>query len=135
MSTLSPRRTHQVPTHIRTPETLLTLAGVALSARQFLLLLIGASVSYELWLSLRLLAPLPAGQVLRVVVSALPLGVALAFAFVTLAARTLDAWCLVWLRYALRPHRLVWRSVRFVDPGLLAGMAESDLEKEDAHDD
>jgi hypothetical protein len=58
-------------------------------------------------------------------------GVALAFAFVSLAARTLDVWCVVILRYALRPHRFVWRSVRFSDPG----WAGSEKEEEESDDE
>lgn len=114
----SQRRTHVVPTHVRTPETLLTLAGVNLSVRQFLLILVGIALSYRVWLALALLSALPGGQVARGVLTAIPLGMALAFAFVKLAARSLDAWCVVMLRYLLRPHAFVWRSVRFYEPGL-----------------
>jgi hypothetical protein len=112
------RRTHLVPTHVRSPETLMTLAGVSLSVRQFLLILVGVALSYRVWLLLDVLAWLPAGQVLRWGLTVVPLGVSLAFAFVSLAGRVLDAWCVVALRYLLRPHCFVWRSVRFVDPGL-----------------
>jgi hypothetical protein len=109
---------HLVPTHVRTPETLITLAGVSLSVRQFLLILVGVALSYRVWLLLGALVWLPAGQILRWGLTIVPLGVALAFAFVSLAERMLDVWCVVMLRYLLRPHRFVWRSVRFVDPGL-----------------
>ena len=112
------RRTHLVPTHVRTPETLLTLAGVSLSIRQFLLLLVGVALSYRVWLFLDVLALIPVGQAFRWMVTAIPCCMALAFAFVSLAARTLDVWCVVIVRYSLRPHRFVWRSVRFSDPGL-----------------
>ncbi len=106
-------RAHLVPTHIRTPETLLTIAGVSLSVRQFLLVLVGIALSYRVWLLLSLLEPLPAGQLLRGVLTALPLGMALAFAFVSLAGRTLDIWGVVAVRFVLRPHLFVWQSVRF----------------------
>jgi hypothetical protein len=111
------RRTHLVPTHINTPETLLTLAGVSLSVRQFLLLLVGISLTYRLWLTLPFLALLPAGQFVRGVVAALPLCGTLAFAFVSKASRTLDSWCVVAMRYALRPRQFIWRSIRFHEPG------------------
>ena len=110
------RKTHLVPTHIRTPETLITLAGVSLSVRQFLLILVGISLSYRVFLLLSVLEQLPAGFCLRWALAALPLCVALAFAFLTVAARTLDAWCVVAVRYALRPHWFVWQSVRFHEP-------------------
>ena len=96
------RRTHLVPTHIRTPETLLTIAGISLSVRQFLLVLVGISLSYRIWLMLSLLELLPGGQFLRGVLTVLPLVVALAFAFISLAGRTLDIWCVVAIRFALR---------------------------------
>lgn len=128
------RRTHLVPTHVRTPETLITLAGVSLSVRQFLLILVGVALSYRVWLLLGVLALLPAGQVLRWVVTVVPLCVALAFAFVSLAARTMDTWCVVALRYILRPHRFVWRSVRFFDPGLSGTTKEEESDGETIHD-
>lgn len=114
----SARRTHLVPTHIRTPETLLTLAGVSLSVRQFLLILVGIALGYRVWLALGVLSLIPAGQVLRWIFTIMPPIVSLAFAFVSLATRTLDVWAVVALRYALRSHRFVWRTVRFEDPGL-----------------
>lgn len=112
------RRTHLVPTHVRVPETLLTLAGVSISVRQFLLLLVGIALSYHVWLACGLLALLPAGQLARVLFTAATLGLTLALAFVWVAARSLDLWCLVILRYLARPRRFVWRSVRFDEPGL-----------------
>lgn len=138
-STLPPsRRTHLVPTHVRTPETLLTLAGVSLSVRQFLLILVGIALSYRIWLALGVLASLPAGQVVGLVVqwvlTAIPFLVALAFAFISLAARSLDVWFVVMLRYAVRPHHFVWRTVRFFDPGLSGGRTEEETDGEAIHD-
>src|SRR5262245_39063681 len=126
---LTGRRTHLVPTHVRTPETLLTLAGVSLSVRQFLLILVGIALSYRVWLLFGVLSLLPGCQVLRSTLTVIPFFVALAFAFVSFAARTLDAWCVVILRYALRPHRFVWRSVRFFDPGL-GGISKEEEESD-----
>lgn len=128
------RRTHLVPTHVRTPETLITLAGVSLSIRQFLLILVGVALSYRVWLLFAVLSSIPAGQVLRWALTAIPCCVALAFAFVSLAARTLDAWGVVMLSYALRPHRFVWRSVRFFDPGLGGIHKEEEFDGETVHD-
>ncbi len=136
MSTSMPpaaRRTHLVPTHVRTPETLITLAGVSLSVRQFLLILVGIALSYRVWLLLSVLALLPAGQVLRWIITVVPLCVAVAFAFVTLATRTLEVWCVVALRYTLRSHRFVWQSVRFCDPGL-GGMDQEERDGETIDD-
>jgi hypothetical protein len=113
------RRNHVVPTHVHTPDMLLTVAGVSVSVRQFLLLLVGIALSYRCWLVLAFLAAFPGGplgQVVRMVVALFPLGASLAFAFVHLAGRELDAWCVVLVRYMVRPRLLVWRSVRFQEP-------------------
>lgn len=110
---LLPRRTHVVPTHLRTPETVLSFGSISLSARQFLLLLVGAALSYDLWLHLALLAHLPGGVVPRLGCALLPAVIALALAFVHCAGRSLDLWLLVIARSWQRPTRLVWRSVRF----------------------
>ncbi len=128
------RQTHLVPTHIRTPETLITLAGVSLSVRQFLLILVGLALSYRVWLLFAALSLVPAGQVLRWTLTVIPCCIALAFAFVSFAGRKLDAWFVVMLRYALRPHRFVWRSVRFFDPGLGGIQREEESDGETVHD-
>ena len=120
------RRAHLVPTHIKTPETLITLAGISLSVRQFLLILVGISLSYRLWLTLSVLTPWPAGQILAGILAALPLCAALAFAFVSIAARSLDAWCVVAVQYSFRPRRFVWRSVRFHEPGFQGELIQED---------
>lgn len=107
------RKGHIVPTHLRTPETLLTLAGFNLSIRQFLLLLLGATMSYNLWLHLALLGSSLAGQVLRLALALFPVLLTGLFAFVRLAGRTLDRWLLVLLWYLGRPRRFVWHSIRY----------------------
>lgn len=114
------RTTQVVPTHVNTPETVLSIGGLSLSARQFLLLLVGAALSYDLWKQLGVLAMFPGGIALAVAVALLPTLVASAFAFGRIAGRDLAAWVLTMLRYALRPKRLIWRSVRFQEPALHA---------------
>lgn len=107
------RRTHVVPTHLRTPETVLSFGSVSLSARQVLLLLLGSALSYNLWLHLAFLAHVPAGLAPRLGCALLPALISLALAFVRLAGRTLDLWLLVLVRFWQRPKRFVWRSVCF----------------------
>lgn len=106
-------KTHIVPTHLRTPETLLTLAGFNLSIRQFLLLLLGGTMSYSLWLHLSALGFSLAGQVLRLILALLPTLLTAVLAFARLAGRTLDRWLLVALWYLRRPRRFVWHSIRY----------------------
>lgn len=123
------RKTHLVPTHVRTPETLLTVAGFALSVRQFLLILVGLALAYRVWSALAGLAVWPVGQVARVVLTPLPLLLALALAFVQLAARPLDMWVLTLLRFWVRPHYFAWRSIRFAEgPGGVSHEEEDDDE-------
>jgi len=109
----TPRQTHMVPTHLHTPETVFSFGGLSVSARQFLLLLIGAALDYDVWLRLALLAHVPAGLLFRLILAMLPVALSIALAFVRLAGRTLDGWLLVLARAWRRPKRLVWRSVRF----------------------
>lgn len=125
------RRTHVVPTHVHTPDMLLSIAGISISVRQFLLILVGIALSYRCWLVCSWLAVFPGGwlgQDIRIAGALLPLGLSLAFAFVTLAGRELDGWCVVLVRYLFRPHRLVWRTVRFQEPSVGGWLAE--LEEE-----
>lgn len=124
------RQTHVVPTHLQVAETVLSLGSLNLSARQFLLLLIGSALSYDLWLHLAVFAGWPGGQVVRFVLALLPALLAVALAFVRLAGRSLDAWVLVVARFWRRPKQLVWRSVRFQEPlpaALLWGKEEADV--------
>lgn len=125
------RKTHLVPTHVRTPETLLTLAGVSLSVRQFLLILVGVALGTQVWRFLGGLAFVPAGQILRGLLTAMAPGGALLCAFVTLAGRPLEIWSVVLLRYAWRPRCLVWRSVRFADPGLVEEREEGEGDEDE----
>lgn len=120
------RRTHLVPTRIKTPQQILNVAGVSLSAPQFLLLLVGIALSYRVWLALSWLALWTIGIVARWMLAGVPTLLALILAFVRLADRDVALWCLVIVRFALRPRLFVWRSIRFHEaPG---GMAWSEEE-------
>lgn len=121
---------HRVPTHLRAPETVLTFGGVNLSARQFLLLLLGCALGYDGWLHLAALALVPGGQVIRLVLALVPCALAAALAFIRVAGRDLLAWLLVLLQYRVRPHRLVWRSVRLLEASLLLDEAAKEQEEE-----
>ena len=54
-------RTHVVPTHLKVPETVLTIGGLNLSVRQFFLLLLGLALGYQLWSGMNRSAGDPAG--------------------------------------------------------------------------
>lgn len=118
------RRTHLVPTRLKTPQQVLNIAGISLSAPQFLLLLVGVALSYRVWLALSGLAVWTIGLVVRWVLAGVPVLLALILAFVRLADRDVTLWCVVVLRFALRPRLFVWRSIRFHEA--LGGVAWSE---------
>lgn len=105
---------HTVPTHMNVPDNVLTVGSVSLTTRQFLILLIGSSVGYNLWHQLHGLSAYaaPLGLVLRVCLALVPALLALAFALAQVAGRPLEVWFFVLLRYWFQPKRCVWRSVR-----------------------
>ena len=103
------QKTHKVPTHMNLPDKVV----FGLTARQLLLLLIGCSLGYNLWLHLGVLAAFALlGQVLRIGMALVPAGIAVALAFITVADRPLEVWLLVLVRYWQRPQVYLWRSLR-----------------------
>ena len=101
--------THKVPTHMSLPDKVV----FGLTARQLLLLLIGCSLGYNLWLHLGALEAFDlVGQVLRIGLALVPAGVATALALISVADRPLEVWLLVLVRYWQRPRVYLWRSVR-----------------------
>lgn len=104
-------RHHVVPIHINTPEHVLSIGPVSLTAKQFLLLLLGSSLSYRLWQSLSGLVSGP-WQILCFCLALLPILSAGACAFLHLAGRSLDQWVPVLLRFCLLPRLALWRSLR-----------------------
>lgn len=107
------RKSHLVPTHVHTPETVFTFGTMSITVRQFLAMLIGSAISYDLWLHLAVFASFPGGNIVRFVLALVPASLALVVAFLTIAGRALEVWLLVLLRFWRRPKYLVWRSVRF----------------------
>ena|SRR5438105_3641018 len=121
---------HKVPIHMSLPDRVV----FGLTTRQFLLLLLGCCVGYNLWLHGALFATLGfPGQIVRAGIALVPAGIALAVAFISVAGRPLEIWFLVLVRYWQRPRVYLWRSVRLqqqrVDRGFLAAVDEdrSDL--------
>jgi hypothetical protein len=101
--------THKVPTHMSLPDKVV----FGLTARQLLLLLIGCSLGYNLWLHLGVLEALALpGQVLRIVLALVPAGLAAALAMISVADRPLEVWLLVLVRYWQRPRVYLWCTVR-----------------------
>jgi PrgI family protein len=118
-SSPSTSRKHTVPTHLNLPDQVLTLWSFSLTARQLLLLLVGAGIGGDLWHALAFLGhETVAGQGVRVLLALIPVVLALVVAWYRPAGRYLEVWCLVLLRYQLRPRRFVWRTLRACQPHL-----------------
>ena len=125
---------HKVPTHMSMPDKVV----FGLTARQLLILLIGCSASYDLWLQLHALNPYTAlGLIVRVGIALLPAAVATALALISVAGRPLEAWSLVLFRYWQRPQTYVWRSVRTRQPGERArtGSGTTTSRDDDEHEE
>ena len=112
-------RKHIVPTHLNVPDAVLTLWSFSLTARQLLLLLLGAGMGGDLWKHLVVLGQQAVpGQALRIVLALLPFLLALLLACYQYAGRSLEVWTILLLRYALRPKRYVWRTIRTTEAHL-----------------
>jgi hypothetical protein len=107
-----PRR-YILPTHLTHADTVLSLGGVGLSARQLLVLLIGGSSCYDAWLRGRLLDHwlVPLGLVLHWCVVLLLVTLTLLVALVQPAGRALESWLLIVLTYWCAPRRFLWRAL------------------------
>ena len=83
------------------------------TARQLLLLLIGCSLGYNLWLHLGVLEALALpGQLLRIALALVPAVCAAILALISVADRPLEVWLLVLVRYWQRPRVYLWRNLR-----------------------
>src|SRR6516162_11687349 len=85
----SMQATYKVPTHMNLPDKVV----FGLTARQLLLLLIGCSLGYNLWLHLGVLEALALpGQAIRLALALVPSALAAALALISVAARPLEVW-------------------------------------------
>ncbi|GHO56313.1 PrgI family protein [Ktedonobacter robiniae] len=108
------RQSYTVPTHMNEPDKLL----FGLTARQLLVLITGASVTYAIWLQVLTWTMAwergllwSRGLALLVV---LPLIlVTLAFTFLQIADRSLELWVVIWMRARFAPVTYVWRSAEW----------------------
>src|SRR6266699_5411902 len=100
-------RKHIVPTHLNVPDSVLTLWSFSLTARQLLLLLLGAGLGGDLWKREVIVGgPSVLGQGLRVLLALLPFLLALLLACYRDAGRYLEVWAIVLLRYSTRPKQI-----------------------------
>ena len=112
-------RKHIVPTHLNLPDQILTLWSFSLSARQLLLLLVGAGIGGTVWQHLAILGHHAlAGLALRLLVALVPFLLIVVLACYQYAGRYLEVWLIVLLRYQLRPRRYLWRSIRHCEAHL-----------------
>src|SRR6266699_1740276 len=107
-----PQHSHTNPTQLNTPEKIIW----GLTARQLLILALGCSLGYKLWANLVFLLTYGvAGFALRLLLTALPVLVALALAMVQLGGRYLDIWAIQLMSYSGRSKHAVWWSVQIKD--------------------
>src|SRR6059058_654195 len=112
-------RKHIVPTHLNLPDQVLTLWSFSLSARQLLLLLVGAGIGGTVWQHLTVLGHHAlAGQALRLLVALVPFLLIMLLACYQYAGRYLEVWLIVLVRYQLRHKRYLCRSIRHFEPHL-----------------
>jgi hypothetical protein len=135
-TTIHTPRKHIVPTHLNLPDQVLTLWSFSLSARQLLLLLVGAGIGGAVW---QHLAPLGhhalLGQALRLLVALVPFLLIAVLACYQYAGRYLEVWLIVFVRYHLRPKRYLWRSIRHFEPHLYPlALERDDPEREEEGD-
>jgi len=126
-------RKHIVPTHLNVPDQVLTLWSFSLTARQLLLLLVGGGIGGTIWQHLAMLGhyAIPGG-ILRFLLSLPPFLMALFIAWYRYAGRYIEVWCVVLVRYRLRPKRYLWRSIRNYEQHLfplVTGEDDRDLEE------
>lgn len=121
-----PRR-YTLPTHLGVTDTVLTIGDLGLSARQLLILLVGSSSSYDLWLHERGLDSwlVPLGLLAHWLPVLLLVVFALALAFVQVAGQSLDRWALILLCYRLSPHLYLWRTLCTEPDELYGGVLSS----------
>src|SRR2546421_4609260 len=118
-TTIHTPRKHIVPTHLNLPDQVLTLWSFSLSARQLLLLLVGAGIGGTVWQHLAILGHHAlVGQALRLLVALVPFLLIVVLACYQYADRYLEVWLIVLVRYQLRPKCYLWRSIRHFEPHL-----------------
>ena len=89
------------------------LGPLSLTLRQAFLLTLFGSLTLDLWRGSTILATWGGiGLVVRLVLAALPAGVGLVWAFVSLAGRDLEDWGLILLRYLIQPKRYQWQCLQ-----------------------
>ncbi len=120
-------RKHIVPTHLNLPDQVLTLWSISLSARQLLLLLVGAGIGGTIFQHVAMLGHdgMP-GEILRLLFSLPPFLLALLLACYQYAGRYLEVWLVVLVRYQFQPKRYLWRSIRLYDQHLALFIPEKD---------
>jgi PrgI family protein len=103
-------QTHKVPIRMGTPDKIV----LGLTAKQLLIVLIGCSIGYNIWIHLyTLMAYGIVGMIARFVFALVPAGMIVSLALIKVAGRSLDVWVLVALRYLSLPRIYVWRSIRY----------------------
>ena len=107
-------KSQKIPTHLKMTDKVmvLPLLGMGISSRQLLMLLIGGSCSYDLWLRL---LPIehwhtPVGIIFHWLAVFVVATLTVALALVEVAGRPLEDWLVILLLYWRTPRLCIWRS-------------------------
>src|ERR1700738_1257081 len=101
---------YQIPTRLQTEDTVLTIGSLALTMRQSLILFLGGCLALSCW---HVLKPLfqgwgGVGFVLRLILTVLPILLALILALTRLRGRYLEYWAIILWRYWHLPKYVIW---------------------------
>ena len=109
---------YQIPTRLQTEDTVLTIGSLALTMRQSCILFCGGCVALPCWRDLNpLLSGLGiVGFIVHLMLTALPILLALIIALTRLRGRYLEHWAIILWRYWHVPKYVIWRTTTFDTP-------------------
>ena len=107
-------RCQKIPTHLKMTDKVmvLPLLGMGISSHQLLMLLIGGSCSYDLWLRLLPMEHwhVPVGMLLHWLAVFVVAALTVTLALIRIASRPLEEWLVILLLYWRTPRLSIWRS-------------------------
>jgi hypothetical protein len=109
---IRPPARYQIPTHLDVEDKIISFNGIGLTVRQAFLLVLGWSLTVDVWRSLESLHGLGfGGLALRLLISALPGLVSCIIAWTKVSGRHLESWLLIVLLFYSKPKLYLWRSL------------------------
>ena len=109
---IRPPARYQIPTHLDVEDKIVSFNGIGLTVRQTFLLVLGWSLTVDVWRSLDSLHSLGfGGLALRVILSALPGLLSCVIAWTKVGFRHLESWLLIVFLFYTKPKLYLWRSL------------------------